>query len=491
MNPQPPRLISKRKGRTSPDDALEAMGLTAISAAIDIPVDSALVVIASILTGLAGQDAWIQSPWGPGRLPKLDLLTAKEDFRIQRWINYLSAPLEMMQQRLALNMGSYSQDAMELLVRGPHSSAITAKLANPEMREASLRKHMEILTKPLLPGTSGRLVDDLTKDSVARRMESVLHPNFLLKGLDGRNLKSLVADCHSRSSLVIQPRLELERNGSAPAKVLKILTDLLDGDTVMSSPASIERGRDSSMLAKAQTILALTKGEIDAIHALSSDNLNRFLWLKAGNLQERKPGNPNDGLSFCETYQQTIEEILELRREGQRLLMTFETNRMACKFASELRAYEIEIESTTGNSGPWARGLPQTLFWSLGFLRRSMPPELRPSEESLMTAAFTVARRLIRDNDNQFLAITQTKLLADRRKLAGKIVEDVASATFPMKFRDIARCNHVQTKEKISPVMDALIEVGVLIRDEDGFHALGSVDLADASEILEQKFLHP
>lgn len=108
-----------------------------------------------------------------------------------------------------------------------------------------------------------------------------------------------------------------------------------------------------------------------------------------------------------------------------------------------------------------------------------------------MSAAFATARRLVKNHNDQVLSIKNAKLLADCCKLAGKIVEDVASATSPMKFRDIARCNHVQTKEKISPVVNALIEIGVLVRDEDGFHALGPLDLEDAAEILVQMFVQP
>jgi hypothetical protein len=492
MNRQQSRPITSRKRKLSPDDALETMGLSAISRAMDIPVDSALAILSSTLTGLAGQDAWIQCPWGITRLTKLDVLTAREDFRIQKWIDCLSNALEMMQRRLASNMGRYSPDAIELLTCGPHSSANIAKLADPEMRDVSLRRHSDMLTKPPGPGASGRLLEDLSEDSDVQRVEAVIHPRFLLKGVEGRNLKSLVVDCHLRSALVIQPKLELERKGSEPVKVMKILTDLLDGETVMKSPASIERGRDYSLPAKAQAILALTKGEIDALHAMASDHLNRFLWLKAGADQGKRPFNTNDGHGFTQTYQKTINEILGLRREGLRLLMSFENTQMVEKFESMLAAYELEIEETSDSAGCWARGLPQSLFWALVFFRRSMPPELRPDEESLVTVAFNVARRLVGNHKGQVLAITNAQLLADQCLLAGRIVEEVTKSAIKgesLKFVDLISHFNRQNKARFTPVIDVLLEEQVLVREPNKRLSLGPVDFADVEEVVYAKFV--
>jgi len=82
------------------EDALTKMGFNAVSQATSVPADSVLAVLATFLAGLAGQDAMIQGPLGPTRLPKLDLLTSSADFRIQRLIDQFTSPLERMQRRL-------------------------------------------------------------------------------------------------------------------------------------------------------------------------------------------------------------------------------------------------------------------------------------------------------------------------------------------------------------------------------------------------------
>lgn len=475
-----------------PDAALDSMGLSARSRASGVASDSLLAVLATMLPGLAGPDAWLEDSLGTSRLVKPNLLTNTEDYRLQQLIGRLTTPPETMQQRLVANMGRNIPVALELVACGPYSNPNTFKLSNPEMREKSLKLHADTLTKSSQPGAANALLQDLAEDPIPPKIEAVLHPQFLILGADGRSLTSQVENCHQRAALIIQPKLELARKGPEPSKVMKILTSLLDGLTVTKRPDSIERGRDSSLLAKAVAILALTPPEIDALHAMGPGHLDRFVWLKEEDSQDApKPDELEDCEIFLAAYEQAVMEILDLRREGKRLMMGVESRKMKSKFDSELRAYQSEIQQTAADAGPWAMGLPQTLFWALGFLRRAMPADRRPDDESLMTTSFAAARRLVKNHLDQVLLITKAELIRDRRRLARKIVKDVSEATSPAKYRDIARRNQDQRKERLIPVLEALIEVGVLSRDEEGFHTLGSVDLADVQEIVDKMLARP
>jgi hypothetical protein len=304
-------------------------------------------------------------------------------------------------------------------------------------------------------------------------------------------MKSLVENCHLRTALVVQPKLDLARRGSGPSKVMKALTNLLDGATVTKRPDSIERGRDASLLARAHVQLALTKPEIEAMHELDPAYLNRFLWLKAGEGHDTRLGDVNACEIFLAAYEQAVMEILELRREGRRLMMEFVSPKTAAGFESELHAYEDELQQMSANAGPWARGLPQTLFWALAFLRRSMPAKCRPDDESLMSTSFAAARRLVENHRSQVLVIVSAKLVAERHRLARWIVKKMADATCPQTFREISRYSRDQKKVKAAPVVAALIEVGVLVRDEDGLHTLGQVRLSDVEGHLDRCFAQP
>lgn len=354
--------------------------------------------------------------------------------------------------------------------------------------DSSLRRHIDAFSVPTPRGASNTLLQDLADDPVPKRMEATLHPQFLVKGSDALSLKTLVENCHLRTALVVQPKLELAKKGSHPSKDLKILINVLDGMTVMKRPDSIERGRDASLLAKAHALLALTKPEIQAMHAMDPEHLNRFLWLKTGESKNHGPSDANACETLLNAYQRTLEEILDLRREGRALMVEFSSPRMAAGFESERHAYEDEILRTAAGAGPWARGLPQIFFWALGFLRRSLPADRRPDDAGLMASSFAAARRLVENHRDQVLVITNAGLLAERRKLARRIVKILGDALSPQPFREINRSFHRKKKEILAPVVEALIEVGVLVRDDDRNLTLGPVELADVEEILNQKF---
>lgn len=470
-------------------DPLDTLGLNGFARAIGVASDSVLAVTATLLSGIAGPAAWLQSPWGQTRLPKLDLLTSKEDFRTQRMIEAISAPLSLMNRRLAENMGRLSPDAIDLVTSGPFSTKAASKLADSEMRDKALHRHLEALTPVSRPGESGLLRQDLAFDPVTHRKESLLHPQFLLKDVGGRDLQSRVEGCHLRTALVIQPTLGLAREGPDPSRVMKLLCALLDGTGSKERAGSPDRGRDPSLPAKAHAILSLARNEVEAMSAMGTEHLNRFLWVPENVSQPSKAGDDDASEAFLGAFQAAVEEILELRREGRGLLIQFETREAVSTFEEELRLYEADIMQTASEAGPWERGLPQTLFWALAFLRRSLPVSGRVDDECLMTAAFSAARRLVEDHRNQTLLITNAQLLADRRALSERIVDEVSRATSPMKFRSIARCFRNQKKERISPVVEVLIETGVLVRDAAGLHTLGPVEFADAEEVLDKGFV--
>lgn len=161
------------------------------------------------------------------------------------------------------------------------------------------------------------------------------------------------------------------------------------------------------------------------------------------------------------------------------------------RFEAELRLYEADIDRMAPDAGQWARGLPQTLFWALGFLRLSLPENRGSDDESVLAASFAAARRLVENHRDQARLIINAQLLEDRGALAERIVEEVSRAASPMTFRNIARCFRDQKKERFMRVIEALIKTNVLIRGEGGGHTSGPVDLADVREILNQKFMQP
>jgi hypothetical protein len=482
---------SKRSKKPAPVDPLDTLGLNGFARTLGVAPDSVLAVTSTLLAGLAGSEAWLQAPWGKTRLAKLDLLTSKEDFGMQRLIDCLTAPLSLMNRRLVEKAGLVSPDGIDLVTSGPFASAAAAKTADPEMRDKALRRYQEALTPVFGPGESGLLRQDLAYDPVPHRREALLYPQFLLKGVDGRSLKPLVEACHRRTALVVQPTLGLAREGTEPSRVIKLLFSLLDGMIVKKRSGPLDRRRDSSLPAKAHALLSLAKDEIGVLASMGVGHLNRFLWVAESVPQPGKPGDGDACEVFLAAWQNAHTEILELRRDGRALMIPFESGAGLAAFEKESRRYEAEIIQTAAEAEAWARGLPQAIFWSLAFLRPSIPGDHGMDDDSLTAAAFAAARRLVRNHHDQARSIFNAQLLEERRALAGRIVEEVSRAQSPMTFRDIVRCFSIQTKERFTRVIEALIEAGVLSRDENGHHVPGPADMADAAEILDQKLVLP
>lgn len=54
-----------KRGKQAPADALDLLGLRAWSRALDVSPETALAAAATMLTGMAGPDAWLEATWGP------------------------------------------------------------------------------------------------------------------------------------------------------------------------------------------------------------------------------------------------------------------------------------------------------------------------------------------------------------------------------------------------------------------------------------------
>ena len=189
-------------------------------------------------------------------------------------------------------------------------------------------------------------------DPLIHRRESLQHPLFLLKGVGARSLKPLVEDCHLRTVLVVQPALGLAREGSEPSRVMKVLFALLDGAVVKKRTGPLDRGRDSSLPAKAHALLSLTKDEIDVLASMGAGHLNRFLWVAESAGQSGKNGDADSSEVFLSAFQEAAMEILELRREGRALRVSFESKSGSEKFDERrilCRPVTLNRSSQTGS----------------------------------------------------------------------------------------------------------------------------------------------
>jgi hypothetical protein len=189
-------------------------------------------------------------------------------------------------------------------------------------------------------------------------------------------------------------------------------------------------------------------------------------------------------LVFFEAFQSAIEEVICFRREGHAPLARFESSETLANFYEQLRAYEVEVAAIRSLPGMSVIGLPQTLYWGLTFLLRSLPESHRITEKALVTAVFTCARKLAESHDRQVIALRNAALSDDRLSIARRLVEKISESSVPLKLRDLVKFFKRQNGNLYLPVLGALVNAEVLLRDDDKGYRLGSVEFEDAADLI-------
>ncbi len=479
----PQRSPAARKpasAKSQPAGVGETIGIAAFARQLGVNEDFALAATCAMLTGVAGPEVLLQNPWGPSRLPKLDSLV-KVGIAAGRLIECLAVPVERINRRLAQNMGRANSQAIDFLTLGEFESDSPRKHHGPA-REATLRRNLEILTS----APTGSLRADLAFDPVVQRAEAIVHSQVLVRKAAWRDLSGLIDHCHFRCALVVEPLLGLDREGDDPAMIARELSQLMDG--VLTRGPTGSRGSPSnySEPARAQVMLVLGQRELDVLPSAGAELLDRMLWCSPDGSDSKGAGKPDGAAVFFDAFQSSLEEIVELRRAGQTLAVRFETPKTCVAFHEAWRVYEKEVAAMPSHPGVSVVGLPATLLAGMIFLRRGLPNARRPSDDLLLRHAFAVARRLAAIHDGQVLAVRRAARIHDGVAIARRVVEKLNSlpdSSPPLKLREIVRCFSCQKKSRFAPVLDALVELDVLLKVEEGFQ-LGTAELSDVEELL-------
>lgn len=476
--PRKARPVIRAKAPT--ETVLESFGISDFATALGVDEDFAVAVCCSILAGIAGPEGYLETPWGPGRLPKLDLLATKDSSPGARLIGCLTDPVERINGRLAHNMARCNPDAIEFLAFGAFSGDVSKK-PHLDARDATLRRNLTFLT------TNEGLKGDLVIDATARRVEAILHPGILLRRAAGHDLPLLLDECHYRNALVVEPSLGLGREGPEPAKAIRELLPLLNG-ALTRIRSSSSRSRKGFGPARGQVILTLCRDELGALSGAAAELLDRMLWISPTVGRLAASAKPDGASIFLDAYEDTILEVVALRREGHSLLVQFESPELRTRFHDELKVYENGVAGMRSNPGETAARLPETLFWGLWFLRRSLPEPRRVSDDALITTVFACATLLVANHNRQVLVLRNSGLVNDGMQIARRVVGELRSKASPRGCRDLIRLfGGSQKKERFIPIFDVLVEAGVLLKDNAGAYLLGPVEIEEVADLLVVK----
>jgi hypothetical protein len=462
-----------------------------------VAADQALALMSFLLAGIAGQEAWLGGHVDGAPLAKLDLLIRRRapDEPLRRLAGRLVARLRGMNRELALGLEDYSEATVELVRRGALMGGPAAKFADPEdTRKASQRLRRDLQASP---DANHSLEQDLRRAAESLRVEALLHPQFLLESVRCRDLTVALDACHQRTALVVAPQTDPEREGSEPAGDLRGLLDLMEG---LATPRWNSESRRSRILPlKGHVLFEAGGADLALIARLLPAAAGSFLWLTAsgsGRPAARSTADVAAGAAACmEMFTNRAMKILELRREGESI--TYSEDGEGPDSAAgppfdgpqmdRYRRWVGRMGKRLGiDPGPVVRELPGALCFGLGMLCRQNATDAEVSTGTVMAAALWSARRLARQHCRELVLYLKAELLNQAVELARRILDKLEEKG-PLTLRELVRCFDNQRKERFLPVIEAMVELRLVARRQDGKLAAGEADLFELEGRLRER----
>jgi hypothetical protein len=455
------------------------IGIDSFSAFHGVSQASAVALVAAILGGVAGPEAWLETGMGPSALPRLDLIVPAEDDHIAAMIDRLIHPVEQLNRRLAENMERFDSKVISQMVTGVTPGKRAFKLQDKSMEEIMLSRHTAGLES--YAGLDGsKTAADLEFDPIVARKEAMLHPRFFLKDPSIAGLAAQVGVCHLRTALVVFPRLE-SSPGTVESRPLNLLVDLMTGRADRGATA----GRDSYLKLNPRTILTLSSAALEAVIGLAPEMGYAFLVLSQSEVEiipaEIKE-HRQTALDFYELFRSALQKVVTSRRAGEALIADLPTDALDSYHGHE-RYYRQAIRDLPRESQAMLKGLPQAILWTLTFLLKSTDGRDRVDGRALVSYAFRIARQLVNGQREQSRAGSVARIQTQGRELAGKIVAKINS-NGTLTMRAILQSTH-QKKERVEPLLFVLMNAGVLEFDNEGGYRQGTVRLENVLQELD------
>ena len=486
------RRQSGPPARRDPDRARAAIpvtggcpGAAAFAAEFGVEPDDVLAVAACLLAAAAGPSAVAATPWGWLALPGLHLVARERHRPLRRVIEALATPLRLLNTALATRMARYNPPLLDGLEFGVTPPEQPGRL--PAVPDEVTERHREALRETELRLELGEEEAPGAPAGMEHRREAVLHPCFLLENASPAELPDLLRECNRLSALGLRVRIDLER--PAGRDEAAGLVRLLDGSLLPPRETNrwlprVEGARQASL----RLILAPDEATYGALAARVPGLLARCVLLTGGS-PDAGAASPAPGSvaarEFFDRFQNALADVVEHRRNRPEPMPAAWSGAALGQLEAGLRAYESECDTLPVDPGSGVEGLPRTLAWALWFLGRAgSGPEADETERA--GAALAAARRLRDRHVAELTRLLGAAKEAEEWELAVAVRERVRSG--PLSGRSLSRSFSTGRFRRLGPVVAALEEAGVLVRDKESRLVAGEVSLADAEDGLRERF---
>ena len=441
-------------------------GLMSWSAHSGTTEHAAAIQMAAMLSGVAGpvvelDHGEISRPM----VPFVPVLVTKGGRRPRSLEALRTIPLNM-EERLRRRFGEWSPEDF-------HTAVIKLRGARGRFMEETdanrLAKVCAMLKGSNEMGGHDPYHSDWEPDVYDRRLRTVLRPGFILENPTISKLPELVAGCHDSTALLPGfPLAHLLRGGCRAFEEFFGLGEGRDLDlpvrVIGNSLTKSERG-------EIRCILAADPGEIaDALEAFPSF-ANRVILVDGS-----RPAVPGEWVernvaSFQHIFTRQVQFVADQRRRGHYIdFRPWSPEGRSARLenqASFLKTCDAASVSCAG-----LEDLPAVLRWTFDLIERKGTP---PHEE-VAAIIHRLCLALLDDHVRLLSAAERRENLTRQLELAEKLVGRI-SAKQPIRQRDLVRTFDNQMTELYRPVLDLLVQEGVLVEEPRNVFRLGACKL--------------
>ena len=428
---------------------------------------AAAIQMAAMLTGVAGpivilDDGEIPRPMNP----LVPVLVAKGGRRPRSLDILRSVPMEMDAQ-LRRRFASFSPEGMR------EAYLMLSKTRGRYREEPShadrLIQMCEMLEQGEEMGASDPYSADWQPDALDRRLRTVLRPGFVIENTSTSKLQDLVAGCHdSTARLPGFPLAYLLRGGERAFEEFFSLVagrDLeLPGRVIGNSLAQSERG-------EIRCILTADPSEIAGAVETFPGFANRVVLVNAGRPPAPSSWDEQKVATFQHLFDRQAQMLTSKRRLGHYVeFQPWSPEGRRVRLDNQdafLRACDAAEVSCTG-----LEDLPAVLRWAFDLIT----PTGTSAHEEVAAIIHRLCLALLDDHVRLLGAAQRRATRARQLELAEKLVRRI-SAKQPVRQRDLIRTFDNQKVERYRPVLDLLVEEGVLVEEPLNVFRLGTRQL--------------
>jgi hypothetical protein len=439
-------------------------GLLAWAASRGIEPHVALALVGSTLIGMAGRVgsfAHAPLPGGGG----LSLLVREGEIAVSMVIEEITARAIADQAALVAKAKTVSrQEIDEAMFRTGQLSRnvdIVEKLANPREVEQSIQD-IDAETK---------LRYDLQVPEQSSLYQNLTRPRFLLTGaLPATKLAQTLAGCHDGRGFSAGAVVSLP---ASPAKCAALVGEIRQciAGTVVALLAKRTPTPITQETVALSGILRMVGADFDRVLADHRELAVIALPIAASAISVDEAEIDDDrARDFLRLVLNTARDALAYRRANTSLNLGFKSGAAEKEFLRCQRAYVRELQQVPENCRVHgAASLPAALAWALLFLEGG-----EIYNDYVIRTAFAAARKLHADAVGLFHARDNAALAEQQLAMAHKLV-DLLTRKGPSKRRELVRCLNNQSLHVHGPVINVLIQLGIVIERQDRVLEVGKV----------------